>query len=116
MFGPYDLLTFYERLPETWKPYFNIALGDPVKDREFLVERSPHNYIEDIECPLLVIQGKNDPRVIEQESRDVVEHLRERGKEVDYLMFADEGHDVLKFENRVLCYSAITDFFKKHLN
>jgi dipeptidyl aminopeptidase/acylaminoacyl peptidase len=116
MFGPYDLLTFYERLPETWKPYFSIALGDPVKDREFLVERSPRNYIEDIECPLLVIQGKNDPRVIEQESRDVVEHLRERGKEVDYLMFADEGHDVLKYENRVLCYSAITDFFKKHLS
>lgn len=116
MFGPYDLLSFYERLPETWKPYFSIALGDPVKDREFLVERSPRNYIENIECPLLVIQGKNDPRVIEQESQDVVEHLRERGKEVDYLMFPDEGHDVLKYENRVLCYSAITDFFKKHLS
>lgn len=115
MFGPYDLLTFYDRLPETWKPYFAIALGDPVKDRDFLIERSPRNYIEQIECPLLVIQGKNDPRVIEQESRDVVEHLRERGKDVDYLMFPDEGHDVLKYDNRVTCYVTITDFFRKHL-
>jgi dipeptidyl aminopeptidase/acylaminoacyl peptidase len=115
MFGPYDLLTFFDRLPETWKPYFAIALGDPEKDRDFLAERSPRNYVDSIQCPLLVIQGKNDPRVIEQESRDVVEQLRATGKEVDYLMFADEGHDVLKYENRVVCYSAITDFFKKHL-
>lgn len=115
MFGPYDLLTFVERLPETWKPYFAIALGDPVKDRDFLIERSPRHYIENIQCPLLVIQGKNDPRVVERESRDVVEHLRAQGKEVEYLMFPDEGHDVLKYENRVACYSGITDFFRKHL-
>jgi esterase/lipase len=116
MFGPYDLFTFSERIPETWKPYFQIALGDPVKDREFLIERSPRTYIDQIQCPLLVIQGKNDPRVIEQESHDLVDHLREIGKEVDYLMFENEGHDVLKLENRITCYNAITEFFKKHLN
>ncbi|NJD59235.1 MAG: S9 family peptidase, partial [Anaerolineae bacterium] len=115
MFGPYDLLTFSERLPETWKPYFKLSLGDPVDDRKFLVERSPRTYIDQIQCPLLVIQGKNDPRVIEQESHDLVEHLRETGKQVEYLMFENEGHDVLKMENRVICYNAITDFFKKHL-
>lgn len=115
MFGPYDLLTFADRIPETWKPYLQIALGDPIKDREFLIERSPRTYIDHIQCPLLVIQGKNDPRVIEQESRDLVEHLRSIGKEVDYLMFENEGHDVLKFENRIACYNTITDFFKKHL-
>ena len=116
MFGPYDLLTFGDRLPETWKPYFQISLGDPVKDRDFLVERSPRTYIDNVQCPLLVIQGKNDPRVIEQESRDLVEHLRANGKEVEYLMFENEGHDVLKLENRILCYNAITEFFKKQLN
>jgi pimeloyl-ACP methyl ester carboxylesterase len=115
MFGPYDLLTFSERIPETWKPYFKVALGDPEKDHEFLVERSPRTYIDQIQCPLLVIQGKNDPRVIEQESRDLVEHLRGIGKQVDYLMFENEGHDVLKLENRITCYNAITDFFKKNL-
>jgi len=116
MFGPYDLLTFSDRLPETWKPYFQISLGDPVKDRDFLVERSPKTYIDKIQCPLLVIQGKNDPRVIEQESSDLVEHLRSNGKAVEYLMFENEGHDVLKLENRIVCYNAITDFFIRQLN
>jgi dienelactone hydrolase len=115
MFGPYDLLTFTERIPETWKPYFSLAVGDPVRDRDFLIERSPATYIEAVRCPLLVIQGKNDPRVIERESRDVVERLRGLGKTVDYLMFEDEGHDVLKYPNKVRCYNAIADFFATHL-
>jgi pimeloyl-ACP methyl ester carboxylesterase len=115
MFGPYDLLTFSERIPETWKPYLAVELGDPVKDREFLVERSPRTYMDQLACPLLVIQGKNDPRVVERESRDLVERLRQEGKAIEYLMFENEGHDVLKHENRVTCYNAITDFFKKYL-
>ncbi len=115
MFGPYDLLTFGERIPETWKPYFALALGDPVKDREFLVERSPRTYMDQLQCPLLVIQGAHDPRVVERESRDVVEQLRAKGKQADYLVFENEGHDVLRFENKVTCYNRIVDFFKEHL-
>ncbi len=115
MFGPYNLFTFMDRLPETWKPYFHQSVGHPEKDKAFLTERSPRFYIEQMTAPMLVIQGKNDPRVIEQESRDLVEYLRSIGKEVDYLMFENEGHDVLKYENRVTCYNTITDFFKKHL-
>jgi len=118
MFGPYDLVTFSQRIPETWKPYFTLILGDPEKDedRAFLVERSPKTHIEDIACPLLVIQGKNDPRVVEQESHDLVEGLRAGGKDVDYLVFEDEGHDVLKLPNRVRCYDAIVGFFSEHLS
>lgn len=115
MFGPYNLLTFIDRLPETWKPYFAMAVGDPVKDKDFLTERSPSNYMDNVACPMLVIQGKNDPRVIEPESRDVVERLRAQGKTVEYLMFENEGHDVLKYENKVACYNTITEFFKTHL-
>ncbi|MBA3376544.1 MAG: S9 family peptidase [Actinobacteria bacterium] len=117
MFGPYDLVTFSQRIPETWKPYFALVLGDPEKDedRDFLVERSPKTHIGDIACPLLVIQGKNDPRVVERESHDLVEGLRATGKDVDYLVFEDEGHDVLKLPNRVRCYEAIVGFFSEHL-
>jgi dipeptidyl aminopeptidase/acylaminoacyl peptidase len=115
MFGPYDLLTFGERIPETWKPIFALTLGDPVKDRHFIVERSPRTRIDEITAPLLVIQGANDPRVVEQESSDLVEHLRELGKEVEYLVFDDEGHDVLKLQNRVRCYDAIVSFFAQQL-
>jgi len=115
MFGPYDLITFSQRIPESWKPYFELVIGHPERDREFLLERSPRTYMQQIRCPLLVIQGKNDPRVIERESRDVVEQLQAAGKQADYLVFEDEGHDVLKYANRVTCYTAIAEFFKKYL-
>jgi dipeptidyl aminopeptidase/acylaminoacyl peptidase len=117
MFGPYDLVTFSERIPPTWKPYYKLAIGDPdvPKDRELLVERSPRTYLHQLACPLLVIQGANDPRVVVQESRDLVQELQGQGKQVELLVFEDEGHDVLKFENRVRCYNAITDFFVEHL-
>jgi pimeloyl-ACP methyl ester carboxylesterase len=115
MFGPYDLSTFSQRIPETWKPYFALALGDPERDADFLAERSPKTTITDISAPLLVIQGQNDPRVVERESHDLVEGLRELGKDVDYLVFEDEGHDVLKLANRVRCYEAIVGFFSEHL-
>jgi pimeloyl-ACP methyl ester carboxylesterase len=117
MFGPYDLVTFSERIPETWKPYFKLVIGDPSdpKDREFLAERSPKTYLENLACPMLVIQGRNDPRVVAAESEDLVNGLRAKGKDMELLIFEDEGHDVLKYDNRVTCYNAITDFFAKHL-
>jgi dipeptidyl aminopeptidase/acylaminoacyl peptidase len=118
MFGPYDLLTFSERIPETWKPYFKIALGDPAKtdEKKFLVERSPKTHLHQMTCPMLVIQGRNDPRVAAAESEDLVKALRKQGKEIELLVFEDEGHDVLKYKNRVTCYNAIVDFFAKYLN
>ena len=64
---------------------------------------------------MLIIQGRNDPRVIE-ERPDVVKGLRTKGVDVEFLVFKDEGHDVIKFKNKVLCYTKIVDFFKKHLN
>ncbi|MHA2407777.1 MAG: alpha/beta hydrolase family protein [Candidatus Ranarchaeia archaeon] len=115
MFGPYNILTFIDRLPETWKTYFYIAIGHPEKDREFLLERSPQTYFHQIKAPMMVIQGKNDPRVVEAESADVVAQLRKQGVETEYLMFEDEGHDVNKFKNKVITYKKITEFFKKHL-
>jgi len=53
--------------------------------------------------------------VVERESHDLVEGLRAPGKDVDYLVFEDEGHDVLKLGNRVRCYDAIVGFFCEQL-
>ncbi|MCI0610135.1 MAG: prolyl oligopeptidase family serine peptidase, partial [Anaerolineae bacterium] len=118
MFGPYDLLTFSERIPATWKPYFKMVIGDAEKtdERSDMIERSPKTHIHNMSAPMLVIQGRNDPRVVAAESEDLVNKLRGEGKDVELLIFEDEGHDVLKYENRVTCYNAITDFFAKHLN
>lgn len=117
MFGPYDLLTFMERIPETWKPYFRVALGDPRTEDgvKFLTERSPKTYLHQLACPMLVIQGRNDPRVVAGESEDLVKSLVANGKDVKIHIFEDEGHDVLKYPNRVSVYNLITQFFKNNL-
>jgi dipeptidyl aminopeptidase/acylaminoacyl peptidase len=118
MFGPYDLLTFSDRIPETWKPYFKLSIGDPDKpeERADLIERSPKTHLQNMAAPMLVIQGRNDPRVVAAESEDLAKGLRAQGKDIELLIFEDEGHDVLKYENRVTCYNSITDFFAKHLH
>jgi esterase/lipase len=115
MFGPYNLITFLNRIPETWKTYFRLSVGDPEKDRDFLKERSPITYLKNFRAPMLIVQGKNDPRVVLQESKDLVNDLRANNVEVELLFFEDEGHDVLKFKNKVTCYNKIVDFFKEHL-
>ena len=117
MFGPYDLFTFYESQPPTWKPYLKASLADPVtsEGRTFFIDRSPKTYLDNLACPMLVIQGRNDPRVVANESEALVADLQKKGKDIQILVFEDEGHDVLKYNNRVACYNAIADFFAKYL-
>ena len=115
MFGPYNLLSFLDRIPETWKTYFYMALGHPERDRDWLIERSPSTYLHQLACPMLVIQGRNDPRVRADESKDVVEALRGQGKQIEFLLFENEGHDVTRLENKVNCYNEIVRFFGEHL-
>ncbi len=115
MFGPYNMLTFLERLPETWRTYFYLALGHPERDHDSLVACSPSTYLHQLACPLFVIQGRNDPRVTVVESGDLVEALRAQGKQVDFLVFDNEGHDVIKFENKVSLYTKLLAFLSEHL-
>lgn len=115
MFGPYDLAVWVTRLPEAWQTYFRQVVGDPDRERDELVARSPKTYLGDLACPLMVIQGANDPRVVKTESDDLVAELRKSGKSVDYLVFDDEGHDLTRMANKVRCYEAITGFFADHL-
>jgi dipeptidyl aminopeptidase/acylaminoacyl peptidase len=115
MFGPYELIAFINRLPESWRQSFYLIMGHPEKDKDFLMERSPKTYVKNIKCPLLIVQGKNDPRVLLVESQEVYETLKANGIPAEILIFDDEGHDVSKFGNKVVCYTRIVEFFKKHL-
>jgi len=115
MFGPYNLFTFVDGLPETWKTYFYMTIGHPETDHDFLVERSPKTFLGDLACPMLVIQGRNDPRVVVAESDRLVEELRSQGKDIEYLVFDDEGHDMVKRENKERAYEAIAGFLIEHL-
>ena len=115
MFGPYDLFTFLDALPETWKTYMYLAIGHPEEDAALLRERSPRTHLDALAAPMLVIQGRNDPRVVVGESDRLVEELRSKGKDIEYLVFDDEGHDMVKHENKVQAYVAILEFFQKRL-
>jgi dipeptidyl aminopeptidase/acylaminoacyl peptidase len=76
---------------------------------------SPFYSVDRIRAPLLVIQGANDPRVPQSESDQMVEAIRARGGVVDYLLFPDEGHGVVKLANRITCWTAVADFLDTHL-
>ncbi|MFX1565987.1 MAG: prolyl oligopeptidase family serine peptidase [Promethearchaeota archaeon] len=115
MFGPYNLFSFLERLPETWQTYFHQSLGHPEKDKDFLTERSPATHFYKVKAPMLIIQGRNDPRVVEAESADVVRQLEKQGVEVEYIVFDDEGHGFGKVPNLIKAYKSIVAFFRKHL-
>jgi dipeptidyl aminopeptidase/acylaminoacyl peptidase len=115
MFGPYSLFTFLERIPETWKTYFYMSIGHPERDSARIKTQSPDTYLDNLACPMLVIQGRNDPRVVAEESEDLVRELQAKGKDVEILVMENEGHDVIKYENKVWIYNAIVDFFREEL-
>jgi dipeptidyl aminopeptidase/acylaminoacyl peptidase len=77
--------------------------------------RSPLGRVDQIQTPLLVIQGANDPRVTQRESDQIVAALRERGVPVEYICKDDEGHGFVKPENRLEAYAAIERFFSVYL-
>ena len=115
MFGPYDLLTFMDRIPPTWKPYFELAIGHPEQrpglPRRAIAEDLPRRrHVPDARDP-----GEERPARGRAGVADVVDSLRADGKDVDYLVFEDEGHDVLKLPNQIRCYDTIVQFFHTHL-
>jgi dipeptidyl aminopeptidase/acylaminoacyl peptidase len=90
-------------------------VGHPEADRELLESRSPLNHIDRIQSPLMIAQGKNDPRVKREESLQIVEALQKAGKTVEYLEFADEGHGFARPENRQVFYARAEKFLAEHL-
>ena len=93
-------------------------VGDPddEADRERLTAQSPFFHAENIEAPLLIIQGANDPRVKKAESDQIVVALRDLDRPVRYLLAADEGHGFAGKENRLAMFAAIERFLARHLD
>lgn len=114
IFGVSNLFTFVKSVPEHWKPIMDKWVGDPERDKERFEKDSPITYLDSMRKPMLVIQGANDPRVVKEESDQIVEKLKEQGTEVDYLVLDDEGHGFSKKENEIKVYKQIIDFLDKH--
>jgi len=115
IFGPSNLVTFAKAVPPTWRRFIARFVGDPDTEAEFLLERSPITYVENVQTPLLVIQGATDPRVVKGESDQLVEKLRELGRDVEYVVFDDEGHGFTKRTNELRAYRLAGEWLEKHL-
>jgi dipeptidyl aminopeptidase/acylaminoacyl peptidase len=113
--GPSNLITFTKTVPEHWKRFMERWVGDPEKDRDMLVERSPITYVDQVRAALLVIQGAHDPRVVKAESDQMVEHLKAKGIPVEYIIYEDEGHGFTKRKNELSAWKATVDFLERHL-
>ncbi|PTN03798.1 S9 family peptidase [Mangrovibacterium marinum] len=116
--GVANMFTFMNTIPPYWEPYrkmFYEMVGDPQQDSLMLAEVSPVFHADNIQCPLLIAQGANDPRVNKDESDQMVEALRARGIPVEYIMKENEGHGFYNQENQFEFYGAMEQFFDKHL-
>jgi len=118
IFGVSNWLRTLESIPPYWESFREALydeIGDPVKDKEFLMATSPLFHAKEIRQPLLVIQGKNDPRVIKPESDEIVEAVKKNGVPVEYVVFDDEGHGFSKKKNQAEAYRRTVQFLDKHL-
>ncbi len=116
--GVSNLFTFMKTIPPYWKPLLEMMyemVGDPEKDKELMKSASPVFHVDKIRCPLFVAQGAKDPRVNIDESDQIVEALKKRGINVEYMVKENEGHGFRNEENRFDFYGAMEKFLARHL-
>ena len=118
--GPSNLITLMENPPPYWMPMMplmKVRAGDfsTPDGREFLKSRSPLFYVDRICRPLLIAQGKQDPRVKQAESDQIVAAMNEKRIPVSYMLFTEEGHGFAKPENRQAFFAVAEAFLAQHL-
>jgi dipeptidyl aminopeptidase/acylaminoacyl peptidase len=116
--GVANMFTFMKTIPPYWKPFldmFHEMVGDPEKDKAMMEAVSPVMHAEKIKTPLLIAQGAHDPRVNKAESDQMVEALKKRGVDVEYMVKDNEGHGFHNEENRFDFYGAMEKFLDRHL-
>jgi len=116
--GVSNLFTFMNTIPPYWKPLLDMMyemVGHPEKDAVQMEATSPALNAHRIMTPLFVAQGANDPRVNIAESDQIVEAMRKRGVEVEYMVKDNEGHGFSNEENRFDFYRAMEAFLAKHI-
>ena len=118
IFGVTNWLRTLESMPAWWGPQRDALyeeLGDPATDAERLRRISPVFHADKITKPLLVVQGANDPRVLQVESDEIVAAVKANGVPVEYLVFEDEGHGFRNKDNRIEAQDAFLSFLDLHL-
>jgi len=118
LFGVSNWVRTLQSIPPYWESFRKALykeIGDPATDLENLRATSPLFHADKIRRPLIVLQGKNDPRVIKPESDEIVETVKKNNGIVEYVVFDDEGHGFSKKANEIRAYKSILDFLDKHL-
>ncbi len=118
IFGVSNWVRTLESIPSWWeseRKSLYTELGDPNVEGERLRRISPLFHAKNIQKPLMVLQGANDPRVLKVESDEIVAAAKANGVEVNYMVFDDEGHGFRNKKNQLAGYKAILDFCDKHL-
>jgi len=115
--GMSNLVTFLEHTEAYRRDLRRVEYGDErdAKMREFLERIAPMNHVDQIRKPMLVIAGKNDPRVPVSESVQIVAALKKEGTPVWYLMATDEGHGYRKKVNQDYQFYATVEFLTEYL-
>ncbi len=119
LFGVTNWLRTLKSIPPFWASFKNALyaeMGDPTTaDSVRLYNISPLFHANNVKNPVMVLQGANDPRVLQVESDEIVEAIKKNGVPVEYVIFPDEGHGFVKKENEIKGYSAILTFLDKYL-
>jgi len=119
IFGVTNWVRTLESIPPWWGAFREALydeMGDPATDAERHRAISPLFHAEKVVKPILVVQGANDPRVLQVESDELVAAVRKNSVPVEYVVFPDEGHGFLRRENRITASNAYVDFLEQYLN
>ena len=119
LFGVTNWMRTLKSIPPYWESMresLYLELGDPFSADSVRLKRiSPLFHTDKVTKPLIVLQGAQDPRVLQVESDEIVAGVRKNGVPVEYVLFEDEGHGFVKKENQIESYSRILKFLDKHL-
>ncbi|WP_299364407.1 prolyl oligopeptidase family serine peptidase [Winogradskyella sp.] len=119
LFGVTNWMRTMKSIPPYWESFREALykeLGDPYSADSVRLKRiSPLFHTDKVTKPLIVLQGAQDPRVLQVESDEIVAGVRKNGVPVEYVLFEDEGHGFIKKENQIEAYSSIVKFLDKYL-
>ncbi|MDX6768198.1 MAG: S9 family peptidase [Elusimicrobiota bacterium] len=115
-YGMPDLALDYELAKTRFQDWYEVQMGNPVKDAALFKERSAITYIADLKAPLLVFQGANDTNVLEAQARLVHDRLKALGRAPGLVIYPDEGHGFTRRKNLADYYTRTVEFFRKELH
>jgi dipeptidyl aminopeptidase/acylaminoacyl peptidase len=115
LFGIVNFETFFAQSTPWMGAISGGEYGDPKTQTDLLKRLSPIHKLDRVRAAMLVMHGANDTNVPLVEAQQVVDTLKKNGRDVEFLLFPDEGHGWRKIPNRVKSTMTLADFFRRHL-